>query len=386
MTCRDIEQNLPAYLEDLLPEEEKDLIREHLASCRKCGKALEDLQRMELLLQNLEEVTPPPWLKQKILAQVKEEVHAEKGFFKKLFNPVYFKIPLQTVALLVITVLAFYLYRGEGPELKKEGVDIVPPAAILQQQQSSEKREPFRMAPAQSASTQMESLEKSDKSVAAPSRYTRREPAPPPQKSPLREEIRPESVQPAQPADGAVVALKKEFPPEAEEWEKREKRKEKRLAGDQDSAKPGLQEHKIDEAQLKAQPHEFSVASRSMERDVEGGATFPLRQLRQSVPSAGIGNRESKVDSAATETAQIRDRHKKVEEILILLRQYDAQKIESSVSSEKEILTAVLPSRQVKTFLQKLEAWDDTGTSVSVGTADAKQGTVEIRIEILRKP
>ena len=123
-----------------------------------------------------------------------------------------------------------------------------------------------------------------------------------------------------------------------------------------------------------------------MERDVEGGATFPLRQLRQSVPSAGIGNRESKVDSAATETAQIRDRHKKVEEILILLRQYDAQKIESSVSSEKEILTAVLPSRQVKTFLQKLEAWDDTGTSVSVGTADAKQGTVEIRIEILRKP
>lgn len=383
MTCRDIEQNLPAYLEDLLPEEEKDLIREHLASCRKCGKALEDLQRMEILLQNLEEVTPPPWLKQKILAQVKEEVHAEKGFFKKLFNPVYFKIPLQTVALLVITVLAFYLYRGEGPELKKEGVDIVPPAAILQQQQSSEKREPFRMAPAQSASTQMESLEKSDKSVAAPSRYTRREPAPPPQKSPLREEIRPESVQPAQPADGAVVALKKEFPPEAEEWEKREKRKEKRLAGDQDSAKPGLQEHKIDEAQLKAQPHEFSVASRSMERDVEGGATFPLRQ---SAPSTGIGNRDSKAESAATETAQVRDRHKKVEEIRILLRQYDAQKIESSVSGEKEILTAILPSRQVKTFLQKLEARDDTGTSVSVGTADAKQGTVEIRIEILRKP
>ncbi|ABC75894.1 anti-sigma factor [Syntrophus aciditrophicus] len=383
MTCRDIEQNLPAYLEDLLPEEEKDLIREHLASCRKCGKALEDLQRMELLLQNLEEVTPPPWLKQKILAQVKEGVHAEKGFFKKLFNPVYFKIPLQTVALLVITVLAFYLYRGEGPELKKEGVDIVPPAAILQQQQSSEKREPFRMAPAQSASTQMESLEKSDKSVAAPSRYTRREPAPPPQKSPLREEIRPESVQPAQPADGAVVALKKEFPPEAEEWEKREKRKEKRLAGDQDSAKPGLQEHKIDEAQLKAQPHEFSVASRSMERDVEGGATFPLRQ---SAPSTGIGNRDSKAESAATETAQVRDRHKKVEEIRILLRQYDAQKIESSVSGEKEILTAILPSRQVKTFLQKLEARDDTGTSVSVGTADAKQGTVEIRIEILRKP
>lgn len=383
MTCRDIEQNLPAYLEDLLPEEEKDLIREHLASCRKCGKALEDLQRMELLLQNLEEVTPPPWLKQKILAQVKEEVHAEKGFFKKLFNPVYFKIPLQTVALLVITVLAFYLYRGEGPELKKEGVDIVPPAAILQQQQSSEKREPFRMAPAQSASTQMESLEKSDKSVAAPSRYTRREPAPPPQEKPLQEEIRPESVQPAQPADGAVVALKKEFPPEAEEWEKREKRKEKRLAGDQDSAKPGLQEHKIDEAQLKAQPHEFSVASRSMERDVEGGATFPLRQ---SAPSTGIGNRDSKAESAATETAQVRDRHKKVEEIRILLRQYDAQKIESSVSGEKEILTAILPSRQVKTFLQKLEARDDTGTSVSVGTADAKQGTVEIRIEILRKP
>jgi len=60
MNCRDIEKNLPAYLEDLLSQEEKGMVREHLASCRKCSKSLEDFKSMDALLQNLKEVPPPP--------------------------------------------------------------------------------------------------------------------------------------------------------------------------------------------------------------------------------------------------------------------------------------------------------------------------------------
>jgi len=154
MNCRDIENNLPAYLENLLSQEEKRKVREHLISCRRCSKTLEDLNQVEALLQDLDEVAPPPWLKQKIMARVREEAQPAKGFFRKLFSPLYFKIPLSTVALLLISVLAFYVYRGQEPELQKEGINIALPPPV--QQQRIEKQEPPRTAssgtvPSQSA-------------------------------------------------------------------------------------------------------------------------------------------------------------------------------------------------------------------------------------------
>ena len=40
MTCKEIEDRLPAYLEDLLSPEEKENIERHLAVCSRCRRAL----------------------------------------------------------------------------------------------------------------------------------------------------------------------------------------------------------------------------------------------------------------------------------------------------------------------------------------------------------
>jgi len=344
MNCRDIEKNLPAYLEDLLPEEEKVMVREHLASCRKCGKALEDLKSMDTLLQNLEEVAPPPWLKQKIMAQVREEAQPEKGFFHKLFTPLRFKIPLQAVAMLLITVLAVYLDRGEEPELRKKGIVIVPPAATLQQ-----------------------SLEKSEKPRIATSQPIRQKEPPLPKESQIREEIKPET---AKSVDGDVLALKKDFSTEkiGDGEEKQEKVKAKSLAGLHDSSGPGYQGEMVKESQFKAQRNDIAIA--------------PL----SSRPSAGIMMKERKAETALEVTAQVLDRRRAVEEVVNLLQQFDAEQIELSVSGEREILTAVLPHRHIKPFLRKLDARSGIEKKVSLGTGDTKKGTVDVRIEILPKP
>jgi len=75
-----------------------------------------------------------------------------------------------------------------------------------------------------------------------------------------------------------------------------------------------------------------------------------------------------------------------VSEILGLLRQFDASKIDRRTVGEREILTAELPQPQVIPLLQKLETRGLSGKNVSIGAADAQKGIVEIRIEIFKKP
>jgi hypothetical protein len=117
MNCQDMENMLPAYLEDLLSADEKKLVAEHLAACPQCSKALADLKKAESLVHELKEVEPPPWFKQRIMAQVRAEA-GKKSFMQKWFYPLRIKIPVQIVATIVITVLAVYIYRTGEQEMK----------------------------------------------------------------------------------------------------------------------------------------------------------------------------------------------------------------------------------------------------------------------------
>jgi hypothetical protein len=258
MTCRDIENNLPAYLEDLLPSEEKEKVRKHLASCPSCSKALEDLQKTETLLQGLQEVEPPPWLKQKIMAQVREEARQEKGFFRKLFSPWQYKIPLQTIALLFIAVLAFQIYREEEPDLRKHGIDIALPQPA--QEQRIEKKEEFSTA------------------TAPPARPRE---IPPSGETQTREAVKPEA---AKPAKDAGATMKKEFSakPEKPEEVKREKAWEMPLAKQEAPAGFKGDSDRIGDSQFPAQRKSVDLAASESEKPRKSAPT-PLSAL----PSSG---------------------------------------------------------------------------------------------------
>ncbi|MCX5799121.1 MAG: DUF2275 domain-containing protein, partial [Proteobacteria bacterium] len=127
MECKDIQESLSAYLEGVVSSEDKKLINEHLSSCQQCSSALEDMKKTGELLQNLEEIEPPPWLTKKIMSQVREESEHKEGIFHKLFYPLHIKIPMEAFATLIVVVMVLSIYKTIEPDMKAIQA---PPATI----------------------------------------------------------------------------------------------------------------------------------------------------------------------------------------------------------------------------------------------------------------
>jgi len=134
MECQEIRKNLSAYLEGMVSPEDQELIDQHLASCRACSTALYELNRTGEVLKNLKEVEPPPWMKQKIMARVREEAEAKKGFIQKLFYPLHIKVPLEALATVLIAVVAVYVFKTVEPQMKDLQVPSVREPAIARQE------------------------------------------------------------------------------------------------------------------------------------------------------------------------------------------------------------------------------------------------------------
>ena len=132
--CKEIENNLSLYLDDSLSDADKQAVEEHLKSCPHCTKALVQLSKTHTLVNNLAEVEPPAWFKQKIMAKVREKAE-KKSFVQKLFYPLRIKIPVQILATVFIAVLAVYIYRA-GEEQMKEVVPSSAPAPVMEVQKS----------------------------------------------------------------------------------------------------------------------------------------------------------------------------------------------------------------------------------------------------------
>jgi anti-sigma factor RsiW len=114
-SCKDIKALLPAYSDGELSERDGQLVAGHVAVCSDCSSLLADLRKTQLLLGGLEEVEPPPWLAQKIMAHVRDEADKEPALFKRLFYPLRVKIPLQAFATVMIAGLILFLYKGVNP-------------------------------------------------------------------------------------------------------------------------------------------------------------------------------------------------------------------------------------------------------------------------------
>jgi hypothetical protein len=118
MKCQDIQQKLSAYAEGIVPHKEKILIEEHLKSCLKCNESLASLRKTIDYVHSLEDVEPPAWLTQKVMAKIKAEAKPKKGILQKLFYPLHIKLPIETVATALVVVLTIYIFKAIQPEMK----------------------------------------------------------------------------------------------------------------------------------------------------------------------------------------------------------------------------------------------------------------------------
>ncbi len=157
MECKEVREKLSAYIEGIVPAEEKRLIEEHLRTCPGCKESLADLERTIEHVQAIPEVEPPPWLTQKVMARVRAETEAEarKGIWEKLFHrapawqteralptisakpepalgektfrkriwdkllyPIPIKLPLEAAGVIAIAVVIIYVFREIQPQMQ----------------------------------------------------------------------------------------------------------------------------------------------------------------------------------------------------------------------------------------------------------------------------
>jgi len=118
MECNNVQEKLSVYIEGMISPEERKLIDKHISSCSKCKEALYDLKKTLDYVHNLEDVEPPVWLTQKVMAKIHSEAEPKKGILQKLFYPLYIKLPIEAVAVVLIAVTALYIFKTIQPEMK----------------------------------------------------------------------------------------------------------------------------------------------------------------------------------------------------------------------------------------------------------------------------
>jgi hypothetical protein len=118
MECKDIQKRLSAYIEKTVSPQQKTAIGAHLKQCKRCRQELADLKKTVEYVQRLEEVEPPAWLAQRVMARVRAEAEAKQKIWQRLFLPVHIKLPLEAIAVIFIAVGTLYIFKTMQPQMQ----------------------------------------------------------------------------------------------------------------------------------------------------------------------------------------------------------------------------------------------------------------------------
>jgi anti-sigma factor RsiW len=359
--CKHIQEKLSAFLEGVLSPDEKRRVREHLASCRHCSEALEDLKKVVHLVRSLEEVEPPPWFTQKVMSRVREGAEGKKrALIARLFYPLQVKVPIQALASVLIVVLALYVYRSVEPEVKFAKA----PSEVARQELAAPKNQAGRSHDKAGAGT------------------------PAPEITSVPEEWRERAAGRIAAVPGAEAVAKpatKEPPAPAGFAPEPAKAKEHEAAADgqlpeMKAAAPSPSQQ--EPPQLKKAPS--PLARRDAESTVSAGAQAEMKQERgRPVPQAAGEARlfATKKAELTGFALHVNDVTSAAGEIRKLLGQLGARSVASESQDGTTVITADLAAQKLEEFARKLPAF---GRVEEKGAYPATaEGSVSIRIEII---
>ena len=369
MTCNEIENRLPAYREDLLSPEERKIITGHLASCPRCSRAFADLKKAEALVRSLREVEPPPFFEQRIMSRVREEAGKKRGILRWLFYPLHIKVPIQTLATLLVAVLTFYVYQSGDPEMKRMAPLPIP---LTELGKGKDTVEAPMTLPSPSAGTSVKRAPAGggDLPEASRERFVT-----PPIAERGKEEsvadtraaIRKEHPSAMKPSDPLVAASEKEPPPAGDAASNRKMD----TAGKQDADKalethPPLQKR-------------------------EAGMSDTAAGVRESVKTTPAPSR-SRMTAAMTIkkrpvielTIRVGDTDLAIREIESRLARVSARTIERQARKGSEFLKVEMAAQNVAALLELLETIGRV--SLETRPLDAPDGDVIVNIKIVAHP
>ncbi len=120
MRCSRAKKHLAEYIKGTIDPKLQEEIKAHILKCERCEKELHELQDYFRTISNLKQVSPPSDFLEKVHARIetaeKEEISFWKILIKKLFSPIYIKLPLELIgaSIAVLIVIFFYGDRFQG--------------------------------------------------------------------------------------------------------------------------------------------------------------------------------------------------------------------------------------------------------------------------------
>jgi hypothetical protein len=198
MNCVEAQKHF-ADLLDHSRDERLRKVNDHLAACARCRQELAAVAACQRLVSALPPLEPPAGFTSRVMAEVREAAH-RPNLWQRLFSSLQVKLPLQVTAVILISVLAVFIYRKESGQ--RQSITTVPPPSGLQKQAEADK-----LTPAASPAPALESkVKKPDASGAQESQLNTstqseqlRSPAKPEEQSKVFGGIEPDALKAAPP-------------------------------------------------------------------------------------------------------------------------------------------------------------------------------------------
>ena len=349
MTCKEMEDLLPGLIDGALPETEKKRIEAHLEACASCRKAFADLRKSDERLKSLGEVDPPPWLKTRVMARVREEAGQKEGILRKLFFPLHVKVPIQALATVLIAFVAWNVYKTGEPEFRQ----MAPPSTAVQE--APQVQAPPEPGPAQGPAKRDESPAAREKKAFAPPPAQGKEPEPQ-RAATVREETTADAEKPLErlrAAKRAAGPLKDEDAPSGT-----------------GAARPGEADRVLEARDQKEKAVKAPVGALAKEAGKQ-----EARPAASPTMSAAVSSRP---DLEITLPAL--DPGAAANEVETILKHVSAQAVERQAREGRVILTARIKAERLEDLRETLKSLGPVQERVHV--APRPGGTLTIRIEI----
>lgn len=364
MECNRVREELTDYIDGKLPKEEADAIRAHIYSCQECSGAYSDLQKTVQYIKGLEQVDPPAWLTQQVMAKVREESE-KKGLWEKVFYPLHIKLPLEAAATLLIALTALYVFKSTDQEMK---VAEVMPGEVRQERLQKEETLPRKEPRSAEKKDRPAFREKTDTELpgATPPAATKEDIAmqPPRQDRSEQSQVLPQSSPvPPRPLAAAPPA------PSGQPG----KNKETAAEGVEVLAESRIK----DETRVRGR---MMYAAPQEKEELKKGPAAAAPAMKKS--AAVAGSRDNLVLHNITLILDVADSDKSVEETRKVLSGLGGQEIRTETSGDMIIVTAGVEKGRLRELTEKLGKTGELRKKEL--PPDIPEGIVNIRIEIIR--
>jgi putative zinc finger protein len=140
MNCEEVANHFSDYLDKSLDTATMTRVATHIIACPLCRAESNDLADCIEQVANLPALDPPIGFAQRVMAHVREVEEEKPSVWNWLFQSLGQRVPLQAAAVVMVSVLAVFLYQKEEPLKQNTAMNLAsqsaPPAATAQKEQA----------------------------------------------------------------------------------------------------------------------------------------------------------------------------------------------------------------------------------------------------------